>query len=235
MKEILAADHVGVFDDVLPGELLAELHDWLGEGAALRFVNQVEVQNVWSVADGHPMATPSLAVQAERSGAGALRPASDVPALDGPTIYGYPSDSPVDRVIDWLLERADRFSRWIGPGGAADGWRTLHASGYVYPYGTGLDWHLDDQHYAGAFTLYVHPQWKTTWAGELLVASPPFDKEQSTQTGAFVAPRSNRLVILRGGTPHKISRVSPLAGENFRRSIAGFFDRRTIAEVLGET
>jgi Rps23 Pro-64 3,4-dihydroxylase Tpa1-like proline 4-hydroxylase len=44
-------------------------------------------------------------------------------------------------------------------------------------------------------------------------------------TGTFVMPKPNRLVVLRGGLPHKIAKVSIGAGSNVRASVAGFFKR----------
>lgn len=44
-------------------------------------------------------------------------------------------------------------------------------------------------------------------------------------TGSFVMPKPNRLVVIRGGLPHKISKVSPAAGAHLRASLTGFFKR----------
>ncbi len=43
--------------------------------------------------------------------------------------------------------------------------------------------------------------------------------------GRYIAPRPNRLVVIVGGTPHMINRVSPAAGDHVRCSISGFFHR----------
>jgi len=43
--------------------------------------------------------------------------------------------------------------------------------------------------------------------------------------GSFVMPRSNRLVVIRGGLPHKIAKVSVAAGSHLRASVTGFFKR----------
>ena len=41
--------------------------------------------------------------------------------------------------------------------------------------------------------------------------------------GAFVYPRPNRLVLLRGGTLHCVKNVERAAGQAFRASLSGFF------------
>ena len=42
--------------------------------------------------------------------------------------------------------------------------------------------------------------------------------------GNFVAPKPNRLVIL-GGAPHMVARITPAAGAAVRASVSGFFLR----------
>jgi hypothetical protein len=43
--------------------------------------------------------------------------------------------------------------------------------------------------------------------------------------GSFVAPKPNRLVVIRGGTPHAIAKVRPAAGRHVRASVGGFFKK----------
>jgi Rps23 Pro-64 3,4-dihydroxylase Tpa1-like proline 4-hydroxylase len=50
--------------------------------------------------------------------------------------------------------------------------------------------------------------------------------------GSFVMPKPNRLVIIRGGLPHKIAKVSVAAGSHLRCSITGFFKRTASKLVL---
>jgi hypothetical protein len=45
--------------------------------------------------------------------------------------------------------------------------------------------------------------------------------------GEFVIAKPNRLVIMKAGTPHRIARVDPAAGENVRCTIGGCFLRAT--------
>jgi hypothetical protein len=43
--------------------------------------------------------------------------------------------------------------------------------------------------------------------------------------GSYVAPKPNRLVVIKGGTPHAICKVRSSAGRHIRASIGGFFKR----------
>jgi hypothetical protein len=50
--------------------------------------------------------------------------------------------------------------------------------------------------------------------------------------GSYVMPKPNRLVIVKGGTPHSIAKVRPSAGRHPRMSVGGFFKRKGVP--LGE-
>jgi hypothetical protein len=41
--------------------------------------------------------------------------------------------------------------------------------------------------------------------------------------GVYIVPKPNRLVVIAGGNPHMINKVSPSAGDHVRCTIAGFF------------
>lgn len=155
----------------------------------------------------------------------------------------YPSDTPIDRVIEALLRRPELYEGLV-----RDDWQRVSARPYVYPHGTGLSWHVDDhQRYAGAFIYYAHPHWNAHWGGELLIAELDEDQREDEREdeelpimayrfeteayserlldmgcGSFVMPKPNRLVVL-AGAPHMIARVNPAAGHNVRASVAGFF------------
>jgi hypothetical protein len=42
--------------------------------------------------------------------------------------------------------------------------------------------------------------------------------------GTFVSPKPNRLVLIKGGTVHGVSRVDPDAGQNMRLTLTGFYN-----------
>jgi hypothetical protein len=47
--------------------------------------------------------------------------------------------------------------------------------------------------------------------------------------GSYVVPKPNRLVVIKGGTPHAIAKVRPAAGPHVRASIGGFFKKVGVA------
>jgi hypothetical protein len=109
---------------------------------------------------------------------------------------------------------------------AIDPWTGFSQSLWIYRPGEGLEWHSDTG-WLGAYIYYMHPVWRPSWGGELLVADG--DCKQAAQAasragdGVSITPRPNRLVLLRGGTFHCIRNVERAAGEAFRASVSGFF------------
>jgi Rps23 Pro-64 3,4-dihydroxylase Tpa1-like proline 4-hydroxylase len=120
-----------------------------------------------------------------------------------------------------------------------DPWTGFSLSAWVYRPGAGLEWHSDTGWLAG-YIYYMHPVWRSSWGGELLVAadeaqpsltaaatpSPPDEARTAEWAcragGAFIYPRPNRLVLLRGGTWHCVKKVESAAGKAFRASLSGF-------------
>ena len=116
-------------------------------------------------------------------------------------------------------------------------WTGFSASAWIYRAGSGLEWHGDTGRLA-AYIYYIHPAWRSSWGGELLVAaqedgssgapSAPGDSRHAVEAvcttgGAFIYPRPNRLVLLRGGVLHCVKKVESAAGAAFRASVSGFF------------
>lgn len=126
------------------------------------------------------------------------------------------------------------------PSMVLDPWTGFSLSAWVYRPGAGLEWHSDTGWLAG-YIYYMHPVWRSSWGGELLVAasdtpspsgggaalSPPDESRGAVEAvcrsgGAFIYPRPNRLVLLRGGTWHCVKKVESAAGKAFRASVSGF-------------
>lgn len=116
-------------------------------------------------------------------------------------------------------------------------WDELVLRPYIYPRGTKLNWH-NDLGYKAAAILYVHPEWASTWGGELMLARTPSDMSPSPPhldhreedrflerygMGTYITCRPNRLVLTRAGVWHSINRVDSDAGDHCRTSVVGFF------------
>lgn len=116
-------------------------------------------------------------------------------------------------------------------------WERLILRSYIYPRGTKLNWH-NDMGYKGAAILYVHPEWASTWGGELMIARTPdasslppphLDHREEDRflgkygIGTYITCKPNRLVVTRAGVWHSINRVDADAGDHCRAAVVGFF------------
>lgn len=120
-------------------------------------------------------------------------------------------------------------------------WSSIVIRSYLYPRGTKLSWH-NDLGYAGAVIYYVHPEWASTWGGELFVAKTPpceghvpphLDHRREDEflatygLGTYITCKPNRLVMTKPGVWHSINRVDADAGDHCRASVVGFFKEET--------
>ncbi len=116
-------------------------------------------------------------------------------------------------------------------------WSNLTLRSYLYPRNTKLNWH-NDLGYQGAAIFYAHPEWASTWGGELMLArtpegvnvpSPHLDHKFEDKflevfgCGTYITCKPNRLVLTRPGVWHSINRVDPDAGDHCRTTVVGFF------------
>lgn len=116
-------------------------------------------------------------------------------------------------------------------------WSSLMTRSYLYPRGTKLNWH-NDVGYAGAAIFYAHPEWASTWGGELMLAKTPPDwcvplphldhkaEDKFLENfgyGIYITCKPNRLVLTRPGVWHSINRVDADAGDHCRATVVGFF------------
>lgn len=213
-----------VIDDFLDEE------DWTALWTEFQFAELSPVSRTvgaWKLSDGLPLGGNVI-----------VTPPRDVELAHDPERPDlYPSHTALDAVITGLLSEPEACAEVVG-----DEWARITARAYVYPQGSGLSWHRDDSRiYAGAYIYYAHPHWNAHWGGELLIAEDTdeslpimghrFETEEFSQAllergmGRFVAPKPNRLVLL-GGAPHAVARVSPAAGDAVRASVSGFFLRQ---------
>lgn len=122
-------------------------------------------------------------------------------------------------------------------GGIIPSWDKLILRSYLYPRGTKLNWH-NDVGYKGAAILYVHPEWASTWGGELMIANTPdsgnlppphLDHREEDKflskfgIGTYITCKPNRLVLTKAGVWHSINRVDADAGDHCRAGVVGFF------------
>lgn len=222
-----------VLDDVLPPEPLEALWHAV-RNAAYEPAHTGTPGSPWRPTDGQPL-------RAVQNAAAWVADPPTGSAL-GRTLV-HPTGSPLDPVLDVVLAARDRLTPWVGEAG--EDWRVVSACPFMYPQGAALSLHTDagNQQHTGAYTFYVHPTWSVEWGGELLVYPGNAAAEEVYETtrsprfrpgawdeildhpdgGRFFVPKRNRMVVVRGGTPHKVARVDPSAGYNMRASVNGFF------------
>jgi len=82
-------------------------------------------------------------------------------------------------VLATLVEHADDFADLVGRRNVD--YDNISARSFLYPQGTSLSWHEDGPKYSGAYAFYAHPEWRSQWGGELLVADESTRFQNSTR------------------------------------------------------
>lgn len=214
-----------VIDDLVPEAERSDLHRHAMNDTFF-YENSFEWNRVW-----HPLSGMSL--------------------LTGPKSYGdtgkpgakFPTSTAYDSFFRAVEKNGSVITGFLGIG--LDQLRYVMAA-YLYRAGWGLPWHEDigeDGEYLGAFSYYLHREWRGNWGGELMILNDErrhavdggIDLAFSQGTGlrapshvdsgigTFILPKPNRLVVMRPKVLHAVNSVSSLAGENMRLSLAGFF------------
>ncbi|NEC90108.1 2OG-Fe(II) oxygenase [Streptomyces sp. SID12501] len=222
MELTWSTDDFAVFDDFLAPGAAASLWEQL-RTEDYHFVHgrrDGSWNKVYGLLDGSPLSGPGTLNDPEGHFTGRFADH----AL-------HPSGGATDAVVKQLAEEATRIEPWTGRFGTD--WHAFTCRAFLYPQGSGLAWHDDSGDRAASFVLYAHPEWQAPWGAELLISggtpgARPEDQNAhlTSRVGHYVAPRPNRLVVLRSGVPHMIKKVEPHAGDRVRGSVAGFFLRR---------
>jgi hypothetical protein len=221
-------DNFCVIDNFLPSEIFHEVHESV-KREKFFYENSLEWNTVW-----HPLNGNSLITGLKSFGE------TGMPSLR------YPTGAPIDRFIETIEKSKHEFEHLLLPTEPEDDSLKFTAAGFLYRAGWGLPWHIDHGNlsYRGAFAYYLHENWRGNWGGELMISPEPrrYSPQKgdidlgfrqgvgfvepahiSEGIGTFIMPKPNRIVFLKQGILHAINAVSPLAGENMRFSIAGFF------------
>lgn len=216
-----STEDFAVFDDFLGPEAAATLWERM-RSEEYHFVHGRRGgawNKVYGLLDGSPL-----------SGPGTLHDPSGRFAARYQDHAVHPSGGATDSVVKQLIEALPELAPWTGR--LDEDWHAFSCRSFLYPQGSGLAWHDDSGDRAASFVYYAHPEWQASWGAELLIAPAapglrPADQNDllTSRIGHYVAPRPNRLVLLRTGVPHMIKKVEPHAGDRLRGSVAGFFLR----------
>lgn len=71
---------------------------------------------------------------------------------------------------------------------------------HAMPRGSGINWHTDDV-YDFAATYYLNKAWHNQWGGEFMF------KDDETGLKGFIPPVGNSVILVKGGTLHKVNPV----------------------------
>jgi Rps23 Pro-64 3,4-dihydroxylase Tpa1-like proline 4-hydroxylase len=233
MRVVRATDDFLVCDDFLSVEDCALVRrDFCNE--EFRFVNSVRwVDRVYHLGDGVPL-----------ENTGYLSTPFETDEVE----IGRIQSEGFARFVAALDAYAAELPRWVGR--RNEDWHYYSVRPAIYPRGASLSWHDDGKNRTGAFTYYVHSTWRARWGGELLVAGAPavapkeepgelllgrhhvYDEAVLADVGTFIAPKPNRLVILRKGVVHSVRQVDQAAGDNVRASLSGFFVPKDVVAQL---
>lgn len=205
-----------VLDDFLPAAQFERVNHYFCAEAPLRPAPRSD-RTAWTADDGQPLSAHSIVCEV-----GKLAAAARGKRPGGPLSPAVTSTDALELVVTGLIAELDRYGRLLGA--PPRQWRAVSATAFAYPAATSLEWHSDGTRYTGAYAFYAHGSWEEAWGGELLI-----QHGRRFDLGTVIAPLPNRLVVLRGGTRHKIARVTALAGEHCRYSVSGLFLRRRTA------
>jgi 2OG-Fe(II) oxygenase superfamily len=158
-----------------------------------------------------------------------------------------PSEEPCESFISRVAEISGEHEGLVGRSG--EDWAGIILTPHLYRRGDSVSWHTDGLSYTGAFVYYAHPTWNCVWGGELLVVDDGTPSDQRSLSrkcvldnqvenarlsrpgvGRFIFPNPNRLVFVKGGADHMISKVYDAAGNNVRAGLSGFFLKRESLE-----
>lgn len=243
-----------VFDDVLSADEFAQLWEYI-QLDEYSSAHQARWEKSWRLADGQPlvgvMVSHLLDGQTDDFGRSTDgRVTRSYPTRGGiDSIIGLLLDRH-DEFAEWIGARGHDWKAltarpYLYPAGTALSWHTdaYSYSGafvfYAHPewsasWGGELmicdestaDTNLGDKHVLST----VVKEGKVVGLRRMPVP-PALDHKRENEIlvgaglGEFVIAKPNRLVIMRAGTPHRIARVDPAAGENVRCSIGGCFLR----------
>lgn len=232
--KIVPVEQALVIDDLLPADEFELLWRYL-QGERYENVHRMEWVKAWRFRDGSPLRGPVTLSH---------------PNTADRINRVYPSGLGIDLLIAKMHELEAQIADWAGVRGVD--WSYFFCRPYIYPPGTALSWHRDNQHNTtAAFTYYCHPTWNVQWGGELLIAGEEtrdieFEDQQvyggareaigthmdnrienegvmAVGAGQYIFPKPNRLVVLPVGVLHCIKRVEESAGDNARVTLQGTF------------
>ncbi|PUE53041.1 hypothetical protein B9Z45_13155 [Limnohabitans sp. 2KL-17] len=219
MNVTLSLGHLAVIDDYLPPGEFEALSDLVASRrypTRLKFLRSSEIRYAMNSAI-HLTDKGRALVGAVAREAARRRVLTALPAGDA-----------ADAVTRRFDDVRELLQSTVGP--ADDAWLGYTRGFFRSTAGASMGWHNDEKVYSGAYVFYASKHWDADWGGELCVRPPlenisglsPTQRLDALDHGQYIFPRPNRLVLIRGGTPHRVSPVTIWA-QAPRYTVTGFF------------
>lgn len=183
MRCSLRTSVLAVFDDVLADDQRDRLWRFI-RLASFASVNRDDWKNTFRLTDAAPLWGPAVEWR--------LEPADNTTADSAGAPLTYPSNSPLDDLLEAVADAASEVEEILGPRG--ERWSSLSAQAFLYPPAAALGWH-DDARYAGSYAYYIHPRWSCEWGGELMVARTDPDRALPPEERATVVQRDGDTLM----------------------------------------
>lgn len=240
-KKVLENKQVIVYDDFLPEDVYEKLYNY-ALCCDYDYINVgKKVSRVWRMRDGFPLrSSRNLFYYADQ----ATRPNEN---------WAYPSDMDLNLFADAIMGIMPEVQHFIGK--PKENWAKFSVTSWIYPMHTGLGLHDDGVNYSGAYAFFLNPIWNIHWGGLLMVLDEAtnnhmhdFKKKnnalqyvrkkwsdesdesrliwESSGFAQCVLPKRNRIAFIANDAYHVVTTVTESAGDNVRRSFAGFFDKK---------
>ncbi len=242
-KKVFESKQAIIFDDFLPEDIYGAVNNFALTTDYERINAHGKSVRAWHIHDGFPL----------RTSKNAFYHAKDMEHPQRSEKNSYPTNLPFDRFIDHILAVQPHVEHMVGK--QTETWEHFSVTGWMYPPGTGLAMHDDGSGvYSGAYVYFLNPTWRLHWGGLLLLADEeaneqvhkyrnsvdqydyyqrkwlhqnPLDDMLMDQGFAqCVLPKRNRMVFIANDAYHMVTRVNEQCGDNYRMSLAGFFNRR---------
>lgn len=227
-----------VIDDALDAVSFDLLWNWF-QVQDLRRVDTLGLAGHWLLEDAHALRGPTVGY-------------GDRWDAEYPT--GTPLDGVMDAVVAHAAEAAGLIGRHGDDWGVFSATAAVHPQGVgllwhrdsaentgSYTFYAHPRWNVEwggelllaaEGHIPPDYGVYFHKLRPTPDSPEGEPWTSHLDNEDASAFlmelgfGEYVLPKPNRLVFIRGGTPHAVGKVKQSAGRNARASVSGFFKRR---------
>mgnify|MGYP003393768949 CR=1 FL=1 len=229
-----------ILDNFLPPQQFAQMWNYFQVESYMR-VDSTQYDGKWRLDDGMAMRGPTIGYKEKWH---AQYPTGS--AIDFVMAAIVSNKDTIAPLIGEMGKQWEQFTAFpsLYPAGAGLLWHrdsTVDVGSYTY-YGH-PEWNIE---WGGELFVADIPQkkipqeWGTFMKKPQTVVGGPasgftwsshLDNRDANQqlmergVGYFIAPKPNRLVVLKGGTPHAVNKVRAAAGDHVRASVSGFFKK----------